>query len=91
MPNDGYHEPAEELEPETRDLHRAMISLMEELQAVDWYSQRIVTCRDDGLRAILEHNRDEEKEHAAMILEWLRCNDSGFAENLKKYLFRTES
>ena len=72
MANEGYHEPLEELSDETRDMHRAISSLMEELEAVDWYNQRVDACRNDELRAILAHNRDEEKEHAAMVLEWIR-------------------
>ena len=69
MANEGYHEPINELSDETRDMHRAIISLMEELEAVDWYNQRVDACKDDELKAILKHNRDEEKEHAAMVLE----------------------
>ena len=71
MSNEGYHEPVGELTAATRDYHRAIVSLMEELEAVDWYNQRIDACRDEELKAILVHNRDEEKEHAAMMLEWL--------------------
>ena len=87
MANEGYHEPLEELSVETRDMHRAIISLMEELEAVDWYNQRVDACKDDELRAILAHNRDEEKEHAAMVLEWIRRHDSVFSKELKDYLF----
>jgi hypothetical protein len=87
MSNEGYHEPLEELSDETRDMHRAIISLMEELEAVDWYNQRVDACKDDELRAILAHNRDEEKEHAAMVLEWIRRHDKRFAKELKDYLF----
>jgi ferritin-like protein len=87
MANEGYHEPVEELSVEARDLHRAIISLMEELEAVDWYNQRIEACKDEELKAILVHNRDEEKEHAAMVIEWLRRNDTKFAAELKDYLF----
>ena len=67
MSNEGYHEPIEELTDETRDMHRAITSLMEELEAVDWYNQRMDACKDDELRAILAHNRDEEKEHQALL------------------------
>jgi ferritin-like protein len=74
------------LPPETVDRHRAIASLMEELEAVDWYDQRVQVASDDELRSILAHNRDEEKEHAAMVLEWLRRNDAGFAEHLATYL-----
>ncbi|MBK1705412.1 encapsulin-associated ferritin-like protein [Halochromatium glycolicum] len=87
MSNEGYHEPINELSDETRDLHRAILSLMEELEAVDWYNQRVDACQDKALQAILAHNRDEEKEHAAMLLEWIRRRDSKFDEELKDYLF----
>ena len=87
MANEGYHEPIEELSDETRDMHRAIVSLMEELEAVDWYNQRVDACRNDELRAILAHNRDEDKEHAAMVLEWIRRQDSFFDEQLKEFLF----
>lgn len=87
MANEGYHEPIEELSDETRDMHRAIISLMEELEAVDWYSQRVDACKDPELAKILAHNRDEEKEHAAMVLEWIRRRDKRFDKELKDYLF----
>jgi hypothetical protein len=87
MANEGFHEPVEELTDETRDMHRAITSLMEELEAVDWYNQRVDACTDNALRAILAHNRDEEKEHAAMVLEWIRRKDSTFDKELKDYLF----
>lgn len=87
MANEGYHEPINELSDETRDMHRAITSLMEELEAVDWYNQRIDACKDDELRAILAHNRDEEKEHAAMVLEWIRRRDKKLEDELKDYLF----
>ncbi|HKL61996.1 MAG TPA: ferritin-like domain-containing protein [Woeseiaceae bacterium] len=90
MANEGYHEPVGELSDETREMHRAIISLMEELEAVDWYQQRIDVCKDDELRKILEHNRDEEKEHAAMVLEWIRRRDPKFNDELKDYLFTEE-
>jgi uncharacterized protein len=76
-----------DLPPETVDRHRAIVSLMEELEAVDWYDQRVHAASDAELRNILAHNRDEEKEHAAMVLEWLRRNDAGFAEHLSTYLY----
>jgi ferritin-like protein len=85
--NEGYHEPIEELSDETKDMHRAITSLMEELEAVDWYNQRVDACKDEGLKAILAHNRDEEKEHAAMVLEWIRRMDPTFESELKDYLF----
>ena len=81
------HEKSESLDPKTIDRHRAIVSLMEELEAVDWYAQRAEATVDPALRAILEHNRDEEKEHAAMVLEWLRRNDPKLDENLRIYLF----
>jgi ferritin-like protein len=87
MASVGYHEPIEELSAETRDMHRAITSLMEELEAIDWYNQRITACKDGELRAILVHNRDEEKEHAAMVLEWIRRRDPVFSKELKDYLF----
>ena len=90
MANEGYHEPVGELSDETRDMHRAIISLMEELEAVDWYNQRIDVCKDKELAAILKHNRDEEKEHAAMVLEWIRRRDPLFDKELKDYLFTEE-
>jgi len=87
MSNEGYHEPIDELTDATRDMHRAISSLMEELEAVDWYNQRVDACKDAELRAILAHNRDEEKEHAAMVLEWIRRNDSVFDRELKDFMF----
>jgi ferritin-like protein len=90
MANEGYHEPYEKLSDETRDMHRAIISLMEELEAVDWYNQRVDVCKDPELKRILEHNRDEEKEHAAMVLEWIRRHDPKFDHELKDFLFTKE-
>ncbi len=87
MANEGYHKPVSELTDETRDMHRAITSLMEELEAVDWYNQRVDACSDPELKKILAHNRDEEKEHAAMVLEWIRRRDSKLDEELKDYLF----
>jgi ferritin-like protein len=87
MANEGYHEPIKELSDDTRDMHRAIISLMEELEAVDWYNQRVDACKDRELAAILAHNRDEEKEHAAMVLEWIRRRDPAFDKELKEFLF----
>jgi ferritin-like protein len=87
MANEGYHEPIEELSNATRDMHRAIESLKEELEAIDWYNQRVDVCKDKELRAILAHNRDEEKEHAAMVLEWIRRKDPAFSKELKDYLF----
>jgi ferritin-like protein len=87
MAHEGYHESTAILRPETQDLHRAIVSLMEELEAVDWYQQRIDACHDPELQAILAHNRDEEKEHAAMLIEWLRRRDARFDKELRDYLF----
>lgn len=84
----SLHEPAEQLSPELIDRHRAIVSLMEELEAIDWYDQRVAACHDPELRQILSHNRDEEKEHAAMMLEWLRRHDSALDQHLRKFLFR---
>jgi uncharacterized protein len=81
------HESAETLGPEAIDRHRATVSIMEELEAIDWYDQRAIASTDDGLRAILEHNRDDEKEHAAMALEWLRRHDPTLDDQLRRYLF----
>ncbi len=87
MANEGYHEPVSELTPDTRDMHRAITTLMEELEAVDWYNQRVDACNDAELKSILIHNRDEEKEHAAMVLEWIRRRDKVFDKELKDFLF----
>ena len=87
MANEGYHEPIDELSDDTREMHRAITSLMEELEAIDWYNQRVDACTDTDLAAILAHNRDEEKEHAAMVLEWIRRRDSTFDAELKDFLF----
>jgi ferritin-like protein len=81
------HEPADRLRPETVERHRATVSLMEELEAIDWYDQRIDGSADEGLRGVLTHNRDEEKEHAAMALEWLRRHDDVLDRFLRAYLF----
>jgi ferritin-like protein len=88
MASEGYHEDEGKLRPETKDLHRAIVSLMEELEAVDWYQQRVDACEDRTLARILAHNRDEEKEHAAMVLEWIRRQDATFDEQLRTYLFQ---
>ena len=87
MSSEGYHEPINELSDETRDMHRAIVSLMEELEAVDWYNQRADACKDPELRSILKHNRDEEKEHAAMVLEWIRRRDPKFDHELRDWMF----
>jgi ferritin-like protein len=87
MTNMGYHEPTAELTARTRSLHRALLTVMEELEAVDWYQQRADAATDDELKAILIHNRDEEIEHAAMALEWLRRRVPQFDQMLRTYLF----
>lgn len=87
MSSVGYHEPVEELSDESREMHRAIVSLMEELEAVDWYQQRVDACKDPELKAILAHNRDEEIEHAAMVLEWIRRNNTVFDKELRDNLF----
>jgi uncharacterized protein len=83
----SFHESLDLLKPETMDRHRAIVSIMEELEAIDWYDQRVDAAGDDELRAVLAHNRDEEKEHAAMTLEWLRRHDRVLDEQLRNYLF----
>jgi ferritin-like protein len=83
----GLHEAKEDLAPATLDRHRGLVSLMEELEAMDWYQQRIDAAGDPELEAVLAHNRDEETEHAAMSLEWLRRQDPVLDEHLREYLF----
>ncbi len=82
-----YHEPTEELSQMTRDFTRALNSLKEEVEAVDWYQQRVDNSKDEKLAAILAHNRDEEIEHACMVLEWLRRNMPGWENHMRTYLF----
>ena len=86
-----YHEKWGVLPDETKELHRALKSLQEELEAVDWYNQRLGVAQDDELRAILAHNRNEEIEHAAMLLEWLRRRMEGWDDQLRTYLFAAGS
>jgi len=88
MSSEGYHEPVDKLSAETMDMHRAITSLMEELEAVDWYNQRVDATTDPELKKILEHNRDEEKEHAAMVLEWIRRRDPKMDKELRDALFK---
>ena len=83
----GYHESESKLRPETLDNHRALTSMQEELEAADWYDQRVDAATDQGLKEILAHNRDEEKEHASMVLEWLRRHDAVIDKQLRTYLF----
>jgi ferritin-like protein len=88
MSHEGYHEPAELLPEPTKDLHRALISLQEELEAVDWYQQRADATKDEALRGVMIHNRNEEVEHAMMVLEWIRRQDPIFDAHMRTYLFR---
>jgi uncharacterized protein len=85
----SLHERAEQLTEKTINFHRAMLSLTEELEAVDWYTQRAEACKDAQLQAVLKHNRDEEIEHASMTLEWIRRNAPKFDESLRLYLFKS--
>ena len=89
MASDNLHEPEEKLAAETIDRHRAIRSVMEELEAIDWYDQRVDATENAELKAILAHNRDEEKEHACMVLEWIRRHDAKFDQLLRQYLFRS--
>ncbi len=86
MSSEAYHEPLELLSEHTKNLHRANVSLREELEAVDWYQQRAEACSDPELKAVLIHNKNEEIEHAMMTLEWLRRNDTTFAANIATYI-----
>jgi len=88
MPSQGFHIPLERLSRKTAHLHYALASLMEELEAVDWYRQRADDTDDAALKAVLLHNADEEIEHASMILEWLRRNEPRFDKELREYLFK---
>ena len=87
----GYHESLDKLRAETLDNHRALTSMQEELEAADWYDQRVDAATDQDLKDILGHNRDEEKEHFAMLLEWYRRRDAKMDAHLKEYLFTTGS
>jgi ferritin-like protein len=89
MSSESYHEPLELLSEDTRNLHRAIVSLREELEAVDWYHQRAEACGDQELRAVITHNEHEEIEHAMMALEWIRRNNPVFDANITKYLRST--
>lgn len=88
MSSEGLHAPREVLSKETLSMHHAIVSLMEELEAVDWYRQRADDCEDPALRDILLHNMREEMEHASMVLEWIRRNNADFAKELKENLFK---
>jgi uncharacterized protein len=87
----GYHESEDKLRPETQDRHRALTSMMEELEAVDWYDQRVDAADDAELKAILAHNRDEEIEHFTMLLEWFRRRDPKMSAELTDRLFTSAS
>ena len=87
----GYHESEDKLRAETMDNHRALTSMQEELEAADWYDQRIDAATDQALKEILAHNRDEEKEHFVMLLEWYRRRDAKMSDELKNRLFTTGS
>ena len=87
MASDSYHEPLELLSGDTREMHRAIVSLMEELDAIDWYQQRADACADPQLKAVLLHNKNEEIEHATMVVEWIRRHDDRFDQMMRKYLF----
>ena len=91
MSSEGLHVPREKLSKKTLNMHYAISSLMEELEAVDWYNQRADACTDPELKAVLEHNRDEEIEHAAMALEWIRRNNKVFDKELREFLFTEKS
>jgi ferritin-like protein len=86
MSSETYHEPLELLSEETRNMHRAIVSLKEELEAVDWYQQRAEACSDEELRGVLVHNKNEEIEHAMMNLEWIRRHSQVFDANIKTYI-----
>ena len=86
MSSESLHEPLELLSEDTKNLHRAIVSLREELEAVDWYQQRAEACSDTELRGVLIHNKNEEIEHAMMTLEWLRRKDPTFALNIGTYV-----
>jgi len=87
MASDTYHEPLELLSEDTRNMHRGLVSLIEELEAIDWYQQRADACSDGALKEVLLHNRNEELEHATMTLEWIRRHDPHFDAQLRTYLF----
>jgi ferritin-like protein len=87
MATTDFHEPPEELSEETRMYRRALHSVMEEMEAIDWYQQRIDATKNEQLRKILDHNREEEIEHACMTLEWMRRNMDGWDETMRTYLF----
>jgi hypothetical protein len=87
MSSEGLHAPRERLSKTTLAMHQATVSLMEEVEAADWYRQRADDCDDEALKAILLHNMREEIEHASMVLEWMRRNSPDFDHELREYLF----
>ncbi|MFT3765502.1 MAG: ferritin-like domain-containing protein [Minicystis sp.] len=87
MSSEGYHEALDLISEETKNLHRGIVSLIEELEAIDWYLQRAEACSDPELKEVLMHHRNEEIEHAMMNLEWLRRKSSDFDEKMRTYLF----
>jgi ferritin-like protein len=87
MSSEGYHEPIDLISEHTKELHRGIVSLIEELEAIDWYTQRAEAASDEELRAVLLHHRNEEIEHAMMNLEWLRRNSPEFDAKARTYLF----
>src|SRR5579859_2171211 len=87
MSSESLHAPRDRLSAKTLSLHHAIVSLMEELEAIDWYRQRADDAEDETLKALLLHNMREEMEHASMLLEWIRRRDADFARYLKTYLF----
>jgi hypothetical protein len=89
MSSENLHAPRERLSKETLSMHHAVVSLVEELEAVDWYRQRADDAEDAALRGILLHNMREEMEHASMVLEWIQRNNADFAGHLRTYLFST--
>jgi len=91
MASEGVHELKKDLSRKTRDMHRALVSLREELEAIDWYRQRAEACRDSQLKEILLHNMREEMEHAAMLIEWLRNKDGDFDSHLRTFMFSDAS
>ena len=90
MTRSALHEAAEDLRDETREMHRAIVSLIEELEAIDWYAQRIDATKDPALREVLAHSLEEEKEHASMTLEWIRRHDPAFDALLRRFVFQAE-
>lgn len=89
MGSESYHEPLDLISERTKNLHRAIVSLIEELDAIDWYQQRAEAASDEALKAVLLHNKREEIEHALMVLEWIRRNDADFEQRMRVYLFQT--